>query len=309
MPERKPAELVVGAVQLGLAYGRANRSGKPSRAAALRLVRRAADKGVRSFDTARGYGDSENRLGEALAGRRVRTITKLSSLGELASDAPRAAVRAAVDRSIVASLDALKKSELDCLLLHRAAHFTAFGGAIWQRLTEHVAQGTVRALGVSVQNPRETLDALSRREVQHIQLPFNILDWRWREAGIIAALEQRVDVTIHARSVFLQGLLAAGDPGCWPNIDGVDARGLLAWLDEIAAAFGREDRADLCLAYARGQSWIDGIVVGMETEAQLETNLGLVARAPLAPEECARIDGVAPRVPDMLLDPAQWPHA
>ena len=32
--------------------------------------------------------------------------------------------------------------------------------------------------------------------------------------------------------------------------------------------------ADLCLAYVRGQSWIDGVVVGMETEDQLEAICG-----------------------------------
>jgi len=89
MRRRSPAELVVGSVQLGLAYGAANRTGKPSRETALRLVKRAADAGITAFDTARAYGDSEERLGEALQGRRVRTITKLSPLTELERNASR----------------------------------------------------------------------------------------------------------------------------------------------------------------------------------------------------------------------------
>ena len=67
MRSQRPAELVLGSVQLGLDYGAANRTGKPSHEAALRLVRRAAESGVKTFDTARAYGDSEERLGEALA--------------------------------------------------------------------------------------------------------------------------------------------------------------------------------------------------------------------------------------------------
>ena len=125
MRGQRPAELVVGSVQLGLPYGIANRTGKPARATALRLVKRAADAGVAVFDTARAYGDAEDRLGEALEGRSVRTITKLSPLSELPPDASSEAARAAVESSIEHSLAALRRSRLDCVLLHRASHLTA----------------------------------------------------------------------------------------------------------------------------------------------------------------------------------------
>jgi aryl-alcohol dehydrogenase-like predicted oxidoreductase len=301
------AELVLGSVQLGLAYGAANRTGKPSRRTALRLVRRAVDAGIASIDTARAYGDSEERLGEALQGRKaVRTITKLSPLSELREDASRVDARAAVDASIAESLAALKRERIDCLLLHRATHMTSHGGAIWERLIELLEDGTVVALGVSVQSPEEALVALDSADVQHIQLPFNLLDWRWREAGVIARIESRAHVTVHARSVLLQGLLA-GDANAWPPIEGVDAEVLAQLLHALAREFGRDSTADLCLAYARGQSWIDGVVVGMETEDQLEENLRLFVRPPLAREDCARIEQRIPRVPAALLNPACWP--
>jgi aryl-alcohol dehydrogenase-like predicted oxidoreductase len=302
-----PAELVVGSVQLGLVYGAANRTGKPSRDAALRLVRRAADAGVSAFDTARAYGDAEERLGEALRGRKVRTTTKLSPLGELSETAARQDVRAAVDASIEASLAALKRDSLDCLLLHRAAHMTAFGGAVWERLHEHVAQGKIAALGVSVQNPAEARQALSDSAVRHLQLPFNLFDWRWRGAGVIAAIARRKDVTVHARSVFLQGVLASADPSTWPRVESVDPRALLGWLAFQAQEFGRIGAADLCLAFVRGQSWIDGVVIGMETQEQLDTNLHLVTQPPLSAADCATIESRRPRLPVQFLDPSQWP--
>src|ERR1700761_8318699 len=114
MRGQSPPELVLGSVQLGLAYGAANRTGKPSREAALRLVGQAIDGGISQFDTARAYGDSEDRLGEALSNRKsVRTITKLSPLSDLAPDAARADVRNAVDASIEESLSALRRERLD----------------------------------------------------------------------------------------------------------------------------------------------------------------------------------------------------
>jgi aryl-alcohol dehydrogenase-like predicted oxidoreductase len=308
MRDARPAELVLGSVQLGVTYGVANRTGKPSRAAALRLVSKAVDAGVTKFDTARAYGDSEERLGEALRTRKaVRTITKLSPLSELPSNAMLREVRAAVDASINQSLYALRREQIDCLLLHRASHMTAFNGAVWSRLIERLEDGTVLSLGVSVQSPQEALAALDYGDVQHLQLPFNILDWRWAESGVVDRIRSRSGVTIHARSVFLQGLLAANDASIWPEVDGVNGALLLRLINETAREFGRDDAADLCVAYARGQDWIDGVVVGMETEDQLDDNLRLFLRRPLAPENCAEVAARLPRVPAALLDPAQWP--
>lgn len=309
MQKARPAELVVGSVQLGLAYGAANRTGKPSHGAALRLVHRAAEAGVTNFDTARAYGDSEDRLGEALVARNnIRAITKLSPLNELQPDASSDAIRAAVDASVTASLEALRRDRLDCLLLHRASHMTDFRGAIWNRLIELLEEGTILSLGVSVQSPKEALKALACCDVQHIQLPFNILDWRWREAGVIDRIRERAHLTVHARSVFLQGLLATDDATLWPNVHGVDAPATLETIAVLTEELGRESAADLCLAYARGQDWIDGVVVGMETEQQLDANLRLAARPPLTAGQCAVVESRVPHLPPQLLDPAQWPR-
>lgn len=315
MRSGNPAELIIGSVQLGLAYGAANRTGKPDRQTALRLLQRAAtDSRVRGFDTARAYGDSEDRLGEALdplaealEARGVRTITKLSPLSELTAGSSETDINIRVDKSIERSLQALRRSKLDCVLLHRAVHMTQYGGAVWKRLEYHRKQGTVKTLGVSVQSPKEALEALAHPNVQHLQLPFNVFDWRSTDV-IPAVRKKKRSVTVHARSVFLQGVLAANDPSVWPRVRGVDPPSLIDWLNRKATEFGRQSVADLCLAYVRGQDWIDGVVVGMETEAQLETNLALNERPPLTARECAAIARSRPPIPEQLLDPAQWPQ-
>ena len=237
----------------------------------------------------------------------MRTITKLSPLADLTDRPSWHAVCAAVDSSIEQSRFALQREKLDCVLLHRASHMTAYDGAVWTRLLELRRNGTINSLGVSVQSTSEALMALASQDVDHIQLPFNILDWRWNEAGVIAAIRKRGDVTVHARSIFLQGILASNDASTWPNIPGVNGKELLAVIFDCAEEFGRESAADLCLAYARGQDWIDGTVIGMETEAQLDANLRLSIKPPLSREDCAWIEKMIPRVPERLLDPAQWP--
>lgn len=304
----RSAELVLGTAQLGLTYGIVNRTGKPADPAGLRLVRRAVHGGIRTFDTARAYGDSEARIGKALSGScAIRTVTKLSALTELGPAATRGQVMAAVDRSISESMMALKRGPLDCLLLHRAGHMTAFNGAIWRRLLQLMEDGTVLSLGVSVQSPAEALAALSRNEVRHIQLPFNILDWRWKQSDVIERLRAREQLTVHVRSVFLQGLLSTLEPSLWPSVPDVNAEQICCAIASLTRELQRSSAADLCLAYARGQDWIDGIVIGMETEDQLDSNLALFQRPPLRPEECGEVCKRLPKAPEQLLDPALWP--
>ncbi len=72
--------LALGTAQLGLDYGVANRGGKLSAETVDAVVAEALRQGVRCFDTAQAYGESEARLGANLArhGGAVTIVSKLS---------------------------------------------------------------------------------------------------------------------------------------------------------------------------------------------------------------------------------------
>lgn len=304
------AELVLGTAQLGLPYGVANRHGQPDGSHARLMLRAAVNAGVRWIDTAAAYGDAEARIGATLPNLgHVRVVTKLLPLDDLSPTASLASVRAAVDNSVRRSCQALKTERLDVLLLHRAHHLTYRDGAIWSRLKLLRTEGLIFDLGVSVYTPQEALMALADHDVSHIQLPFNLLDWRWHAHSVPNAIARRPDVTIHARSVYLQGLLASGMTARWPQVDGVNAPAISMKLAALARQLGRDSPADLCLAYVRAQKWIDGVVVGMERVQQLALNLALFKHAPLTPDEVKAVERALPRAPEQLLNPAQWPKA
>ena len=300
-------KLALGTAQLGMNYGVVNRAGKPSRADAVAIVRRARVGGVTTFDCARAYGDAEEILGEALDRNdsAVTTITKLQLPG-FPKDVKSNDVHMAVDQSIEESSRSLGVSRLPVVLLHRWDHYRAWGGAAWQRLVELLHQGRIGALGASVYDPEEALDALSEPSVQHLQIPFNVLDWRWKEAGLDRAVLARPNTTVHARSVFLQGILLTHSATDWPEIAGFDPARILEQLQKLAQRFGREGLADLCLAYVRAQTWISWLVVGCETKKQLEEDLGLCLRSRLAEAECAELEREVPKIPVALLNPTLW---
>ena len=57
------SQFVLGTAQLGSAYGLANKEGKLSPEKAFKVLDEAILRGVRIFDTASGYGDSEEIIG------------------------------------------------------------------------------------------------------------------------------------------------------------------------------------------------------------------------------------------------------
>ena len=67
--------------------------------------------------------------------------------------------------------------------------------------------GLVNEIGVSVYSPKEAIRCFKIKIIKHIQIPFNLLDQRWLKHRFNKELKTRPDVKIHARSIFLQGLL------------------------------------------------------------------------------------------------------
>lgn len=304
------SRMVLGGVQLGLPYGIANRTGRPDAETAARIVRTAVAHGVTDIDTARAYGDSERVIGLAMRGGRandLRVVTKLDPLAGLADDAAPEAVDAMVEASVFRSCRELGLAALPVLLLHRTDQLSRCGGRVWRRLRELKAAGVIGLLGVSVQTPEEAFAALAAPEVEHLQMPGNLLDWRWEEAGLPAALAARPEVTVHLRSAFLQGLLANPDTAPWPRLPGFPAESAAATLSALVRELGRDGADDLALAWVNGLSWAHGIVVGLETPQQLARNLDLFRRSPLSAAERARVREALPRAPKTLLNPALWP--
>ncbi len=309
MESRQP-EFVFGTAQLGMPYGIANRDGMPNAEAAQAILQSAALAGIRTFDTARAYGESEVRLGETFADDSDSPIllTKLAPLSDVACDADRLSVEHAVNNSVQKSIANLGQCPLSGILLHRAKHLTEWDGAVWSRLKTLQETEFVERLGVSVQDPDELELVLNTPGVQHVQLPFNLLDQRWHKAGVIDALRKRSDIIVHIRSIYLQGLLVTDDPALWPSIKDVEPTEILEILNEHVTFFKRKSLSDLCLAYARAQDWVHGIVVGMETLDQLNTNIDLFSQTPLTSEQCLLLERALPEVPDLLVNPTLWPQ-
>ena len=91
------SRFMLGTVQLGLNYGMANTTGKPSEETAHEILRTAHDVGVTVLDTAAAYGTSEEVVGSYLKANdhNMLAISKF----KLWSDDPVAELKGQIDKS------------------------------------------------------------------------------------------------------------------------------------------------------------------------------------------------------------------
>jgi aryl-alcohol dehydrogenase-like predicted oxidoreductase len=236
------AEMVLGTANLGT----------PSGAREARLILNAAVHArVRWIETSATYGASEQRIGQALQNAPgPRIVTKLPLIDQ---KLPATLARHLVLDSIHKSCSRLTTNRLDVAMLNHVSLLSSHGGIVWDTLKELRNQGHIHDLGVPVASPEEALIAIADKNVRYMQLQYNALDWRWRQSGVIEALASRGDITLHAHSALMHGLLA-GAPGLAPT--GIDADGLRKQLWILARDLGRDCPADLCIAYVRAQPWM-----------------------------------------------------
>jgi aryl-alcohol dehydrogenase-like predicted oxidoreductase len=309
-PSPDIAGLVLGGAQFGLDYGITNAFGRIGGNDAKRILAVAAELGIRQIDTAQGYGDSEAAIGAALCAEpqcRFGIITKLSPLTGLHPDALTAQVVAEVEASLAGSAEKLGRRNLDVVLLHRAAHFTAWGGIVWDRLLAWRNEGRIARIGVSVQNPAELDQALDIFDVSFVQLPCNLLDWRWqRQLERLRVARRDRGLQVHVRSALLQGLLTSDTAALWACAHVADSWPVTHWLRARAIEFADGNIARLCINYVRGLDWVDGVVVGVASLDQLKENAGFFAGPALCAAALQTIESGRPHLPASALDPAQW---
>ena len=185
--------LALGTVQFGLAYGVSNPEGKVSDSELSAILTLAHQLGIDTLDTAQAYGDAEQRLG-------VQQTADFYVVNKLAPGVKASEVKALIERS----LQQLRRSRLDGLLLHRSQDASS---ELFSVLREQQQEGTVGKLGVSVYSPEELAQWLAQGyPLQLVQLPANLLDQRFLRSGWLDRL-QDLGCEIHVRSLFLQGLL------------------------------------------------------------------------------------------------------
>ena len=275
-----------------MTYGIASLFGKPSSEQVRQILAIAETRGVASIDTAMSYGQSEEILGH-IGVKQFGVITKLPQPPASAVDL----VQWVIDQ-VKASLNKLRVSSLEALLVHHVSHLTEFNGPqLIRGMSLAKERGLAKKIGVSIYSPGE-LDIVYRFMCpDFVQAPVNVMDRRLETTGWLARLHER-SVEVHARSVFLQGLLLVPNQGMpqkfsrWQHF-------WTRWQEELSRS--RVSAVEACLSYPLSLSQLTGIVVGVDNPQHLQAIAAVFDSQISAHEwtfmECAD---------ETLLNPSMW---
>jgi aryl-alcohol dehydrogenase-like predicted oxidoreductase len=284
------SRLILGTAQMGLRYGVANHTGMVDRAAAAEILNFARSQNIDTLDTAAAYGESERRLGE-LGVHQWRVVSKISAVPETAD------VGTWIRTAIARSLDNLGMPSLYGLLLHRPSQLTGpMGEAVYQGLRDARDRGEVEKIGISIYSPEELQALWPKFSFDLVQAPLNVIDRRLYSTGWLAKL-RAADVEVHVRSIFLQGLLLM-DPAARParfNAWQPLWTQWHRWLEEQSLT-----ALQACVGYALSLQDVDGVVIGVDSAAQLRSIVESIGTASVSPPEYLQSADID------LINPSRW---
>jgi aryl-alcohol dehydrogenase-like predicted oxidoreductase len=293
----KPA-LCLGTAQFGLSYGITNANGQVHELGVAQLLNQASTSGIRMVDTAQAYGDAEAVLGRNLPkGHAFRIISKLSAQSQTSFSKLDTVVW---EKEFRRSCERLGQEALDALLLHAPADLRKPGSTYLEDwLLGLRNRGLVKRLGVSIYTSGD-LEGVNPELLDLVQLPLSLFDQRLLQDGTVTRLRAK-GTAIHGRSLYLQGLLLI--PAVeWPNWVSSAMRNHHQNLEKLAQK--RDYRLiDLALGFAKEQSDLEAVVVGLCSIEELEE----LERTWKMPSPWQEAEWKVWALQDSSLDPRRWP--
>jgi len=297
-------KIALGTVQLGLDYGISNRAGRVTESEAQNIFRFAESVGIRTWDTARGYGTSEEVIGrwrsaEPARSQRVRLVTKIPKLTKTGSAE---ALKSEISDQLESSLKSLRADFVDTVLLHDESDLAGEHGRwVWSALERLRSDGKVRKLGVSSYSPDVLAGLIEQFPVETVQVPYNLLDRRFF-TDALNDLYRRNRIEIHVRSVFLQGLFFLSEGTLPPHMG--FASSTLARLTDLARLV-RSTVPELAICSAIAHPLIAKAVIGVTSSNEFREILSW---------KCASIPGEIDQelrhlwklTEGRILDPRRW---
>jgi len=258
------AKIGLGTAQWGMSYGIANKTGQPSAETVSVILQRAFEKGISLLDTAYDYGNAEAVLGaQFVCSRGFKIVTKTRPIAKSVINKDDVL---AVSTAFSESLQRLNCSYVYGLLVHSADNLiNGGGGFLWDALEKLKRENKVNKIGVSVYHPIQLEKILNRYRIDLVQLPINIYDQRFCKSALLMRMKHE-NIEIHSRSVFLQGLLLL-EPEQLPSYFN-DIRSHHESLYQYIRTSGLTP-LECCLRFCLEQPFIDHVLVGCESIAQL----------------------------------------
>jgi len=287
------SKIALGTVQFGIDYGINSENGQVQPEEVRSILNYAHSQNIDLLDTAPAYGNSEKVLGVANV-QNFKVVTKTrhfnnakisnSDIGLLKKD-------------FSCSLTDLRQESFYGVLVHNASDLLKPGAEkLYDHLQELKQAEKIEKIGVSVYDYSQLQSILDNFDIDLVQLPFNILDRRMIDSGMLSTLRSS-NTEVHARSVFLQGLLLMSEQNRPDKFNRWSGLWKIwhEWLNDSQIT-----ALEATIRYAISMPEISKVLVGVDNKDQLK-------------EIIIASNGILPNIPTELhtndinlLNPSNW---
>ncbi len=289
----------LGTVQFGLDYGFTKRKTQNE---VNDILRTAFNNGITLIDTAREYGDSEDKIGNFMANYKNNFVvaTKLRIIDDL-DDLNYTNLKNNIYGSVEESLEKLQFNMIPILQLHQTIDELYKNDDFWRVIHQLKEDKLIDLFGVSVYELPETKFITQNYNdcVDFFQIPYNVFDRRFDD--IQKELDEN-SIGLVSRSTFLKGVIPCSmddTPKCLNDIKPFKQK-----LQDLADECGCSV-AELASVFVYYNDYINSTILGVNSPEELESNIKSIDK--FDKNILKNIDFDSLKIDDdYLTDPRKW---
>lgn len=193
--------LSLGTAQIGLKYGICNNKGIISEPEVKKILKFCYLNNILSIDTAIGYGKSQKVLGK-FSLKKFQITSKLSIIDKKKIKN--------IEKYVISQVDKILKElgvkKIDSLLIHDCSELEGRFGRNLYKILSKLKNKKFNKLGVSVYSKKQLDRIICKFKIDVVNLPISLANQSFVKNNYLLKLKKK-GIEIHARSIFLQGLL------------------------------------------------------------------------------------------------------
>ncbi len=250
-----------------------------------RLLHRALEAGINTFDTADLYnhGQNEITIGKAIQGKRTRVFLATKVGNQWRADGSGWDWNPRKDYILTAVEDSLRRLQTDYIDLYQL-----HGGTIDDPIDETIEafellrqQGKILHYGISSIRPNVIREYVRRSKIVTVMMQYSLLDRRPEESCL--PLLQQHHIGVLARGTLAKGLLVNKPAAPYLHYDENAVQKAAAAIQSLSSP--QRSTAQTALQFVLQNSAVQSAVTGISNAQQLEDIIGALHAPALLPEE------------------------
>jgi aryl-alcohol dehydrogenase-like predicted oxidoreductase len=284
-------KIILGTASLSSKYGLYNKKKFISKNQIKKIFNTSLKKKIFFIDTALNYGNNEQILSNYI-NNRYSVITKIPKIKNNTKNIEKY-YTALIKESLIKN----KIKKFYSVLLHSPEQLLSKNGEkIYNTLLKIKKLNLTKKIGISVYSLNSTLKILKKFNLDTIQIPLNILNQDFCNNYFIKLIKRK-KIEIHARSIFLQGVLL--DNKAYKKKKFRKYYKIFNKIEKVKKDNKISD-LELNINFCLKHKWVKKIIIGFNTDAHLKEILKTKIIKNL------NYKGLPKNISQSLYDPRKW---